>query len=91
MRVSKVLYKQKMDRLKKKTRTKKIQERKGLTPRVVMFDERKDKGLVRSNDENKVEVKIVENCSVVVFPSNDYEEKRKYMLQRVINTKGDLN
>ena len=78
-----VVYKKKFERLAKKIRKKKIEQKKGIKIKGLMFDERKD--LCRKVGHlGQSEYERIENCSIVVFTDDmkdiDVESSKRQKL-----------
>ena len=71
-----VIYRQKVDRIRKQTRVEKVEQSKGKVLTGLMFDERIDKSLTNKgfgeNNSWKTSVEREEHCSCVGFPEEFY-------------------
>ena len=73
---SEVLCQNKVNRLRKKARLQRVENKKGKKPLAVGIDERKDTSKVKVGENEagnkKYQFKKVENCSVVFWPNTEF-------------------
>ena len=73
---SEVLCQNKVNRLRKKARLQKVEDKKGKKPITLGIDERKDTSKVEVGENEagnkKYQLKKVENCAVVFWPNTEF-------------------